>query len=132
MRRQRLSGGLLLEVLVALGLVTMTLVVVAGVFPFSYTADRKAWNFTTAQRLVASELDSLRGEEFDNVVSRVNVVNVETTTYRIETTVNDYDTPPKNKRKLVTCRIVWQSKKGPETLVRDCVLARLNRITRTD
>lgn len=121
-------GGLLLEVLLALGLVTVTLVVVAGVFPFSYTADQKAWTFATAQRLAASEIESLRGDDFDSLAGRVGMATVDGTTYRLETTVSDYDSPPKNKRKLVTCRVIWQSKKGPETLVRDCVLVRLDRL----
>lgn len=128
MSRRATGGGLLLEVLLALGLVTLTLVVVAGVFPFSYNAERSAWRFATAQRLLASEVESLRSQEFNDLATRVNVHTVDEIPFRLETTVNDFETTSKVKRKIVVCRVIWESKKGVEILSRETILVQLNRL----
>lgn len=121
-------GGILLEVLLALGLVTLTLVVVAGVFPFSYNAERSAWRFAAAQRLVASEIEIMRGLEFEQIETRVEVRTVDEIPFRLETTVSEFETTPKVKRKVVVCRAVWESKKGVETLSRTTVLVQFNHL----
>lgn len=128
MRKRNRHGGLLLEVLLALSLVTLTVVTISGVLPFSYNASRSAWRFSTAQRLLASEIETLRGEKFEDIATRVNMRTIDGTPFRVETAVSDFETTPKVKRKLVDTRVIWESKKGTETLSRQTVLVHFRRV----
>lgn len=106
--RSRRTGGLLAEVLLALGLIVMTLVVVAAVFPFSYKADRKAWQKMTAQRLVLSEVEALRGAPFESVADFSRTVKVDNIDYIINLKVTPESASPV-KVKNVRCEGIFSS-----------------------
>ena len=102
------SGGLLAEVLLALGLIVMTLVVVAAVFPFSYKADRKAWQKMTAQRLVLSEVEALKGAPFESIADRSRSLKVDNVDYVIDVAVTPEGVSPV-KVKNGRCEAVFSS-----------------------
>ncbi|HIB69631.1 MAG TPA: hypothetical protein EYO33_32280 [Phycisphaerales bacterium] len=106
--RCKRSGGLLAEVLLALGLLVMTLVVVAAVFPFSHKADRKAWQKMTAQRLVLSQVEAIRGAPFESVVDSSRSVKVDNTDYLIRVKVTPESATPV-KVKSIRCEAVFPS-----------------------
>ena len=70
------SGLSLAEIILCLALVIGTLVLIAGLFPFSYQADQKAWKKSSAQRIAASTIERLRGEDFDTISSGFAIVQV--------------------------------------------------------
>lgn len=119
-------GALLAELLLALALVTITLVVVASMFPFAYRADQKAWTKSGAQSVCASTVEQLKGADFDSIVAENRTVQKGDTTYRLEIEVSDH-LPPTIKRKSVICRVKWETQSGIESFQQTFSIARYGR-----
>ena len=123
MRRLSLDRGLsLAEIILCLSLVVAVLVLIAGIFPFSYKVDQKAWKLSSAQRIASSTLERLRGQEFDTLAGGFAVVQVEQVPFEVTVTVSD-STPPPVKSKSVICEVQWETKNGRETYLQETRIA---------
>lgn len=99
---------------------------VAGVFPFSYQADQKAWKKSSAQRIASSTIERMRGEEFDSLASGFALVQVENVPYEVTVVVTD-SSPEPVKAKNVVCEVVWRTRTGTEKFVQETRIARFYR-----
>ena len=117
-------GSLLTEVLIALALLIPVVVLVAGLFPYSFSVDRKAWNERSAQSLARSEIEECRGRKFEDIPALTNLVVVKDgTTFSIETRVDDISPP--GREKDVKCTVTWPAKHGTGQLVLQSKIAKL-------
>lgn len=124
--RRSSRGSSLLEVLLALSLIVISLVIMAGVFPFSYTADQKAWKKASAHRLAQTALEQSRESDFETLADSVSTQRVENTNFRIEITYTDTTAPPV-KAKNVRCRVTWETKRGQDSYQQEAQVVRLSR-----
>ena len=115
-------GLSLAEIILCLSLVVGTVVLIAGLFPFSYQADQKAWKKSSAQRIAASTIERMRGEDFDTISSGFAIVKVEQTPFEVTITVAD-STPPPVKSKSVICEVAWRTPTGPERYLQETRIA---------
>lgn len=120
------SGALLSEVLLALALVIAVVVMIAGIFPYSYRVDQKAWRKSSAQRLLGSTIEQIRGQAFEEVASSSNTVMVEQVPFRVNVTVSD-TTPEPVKSKTVHCTVTWDSSQGEESFAQETRVAKFYR-----
>ena len=102
------TGLSLAEILLSLSLIIGVLALVAGIFPFSYNADQKAWKKSSAQRIAGSMIEEMRGQEFDSLASSFNVVEVEKVDFEVTVTVTDVEPEP-IKAKNVLCEVAWRT-----------------------
>lgn len=114
------------EVLLALSLVIAVVVLIAGIFPYSYQVDQKAWQKSSAQRLAASELERLRAADFDSLAGSSNTVRVEQVPFVVTTTVTN-TTPPPVKAKNVVCQVEWRTPNGTEKYIQETRIVKLYR-----
>ena len=119
-------GALLSEVLLALSLVVAVVVLIAGVFPYSYTVDQKAWRKSSAQRLVGSTIEQIRGQAFEDIASSSATVMVEQVPFKVDVTVSD-TTPHPVKSKTVHCTVSWNSPQGQESFAQETRVAKFYR-----
>ncbi len=132
MRRGSLAqGGLALtEVLLALALLIPVIALVAGLFPYSFSVDRKAWNKRTAQSLGRSAIERCRGTKFDELVSFTQTHPPEagqggpTYTVRVDVTSLPFDSPDVREKK-VNCRVSWPEKYGMGELILESRVAKM-------
>jgi type II secretory pathway pseudopilin PulG len=123
-RNRRQKAALLTEVLIALALLIPVVVIVAGLFPYSFSVDRKAWNQRTAQSLARSALEEARGQEFDSLDSFQRSVTKDGTTFQVELSVNALGAPDVREKDLV-CTVSWPRKNGVDTLRLESKVAKL-------
>jgi len=116
------QGLSLAEIILALALIVGALVLMAGVFPFSYNADQKAWKQNSAQRLASSTLERLRAQDFDTLTSSFEIVKVEQVPFEVTVTVAD-STPAPVKSKNVLCEVAWITSVGRETYLHEIRIA---------
>ncbi|MCA9780095.1 MAG: hypothetical protein KC800_25385 [Candidatus Eremiobacteraeota bacterium] len=127
MKRTFSQRGLsLAEIILCLSLVVAVLVLIAGIFPFSYNVDQKAWRMGSAQRIASSTLERLRGQEFDTLASGFAVVKVEQVPFEVTVTVTD-STPDPVKSKNVVCEVAWDTKNGRERYLQETRIADFHR-----
>lgn len=117
-------GALLAEVLIALALLVMIIVMVAGLFPYSFSVDRHAWNQRTAQSLARSAIEEARGRRFDDLVNSTHSVlkkgpweDTAGTQFAVDVRVDvePAGTPSADAReKTVLCKVSWHSKNRDE------------------
>ena len=118
-------GALLTEVLIALALLIPVVVLVAGLFPYSFSVDRKAWNNRTAQSLARSALEEARGLDFDNLATFQRSVTKDGTTFSVAVTVTEVGTPPDVREKNLLCTVTWPRKNGVDVLTLETKVAKL-------
>ena len=118
-------GAVLTEVLIALALLIPVIVMVAGLFPYSFSVDRKAWNQRTAQSLARSAMEEARGQRFDDLMSFNRTHSKDGTTFGVEVRVTDVGTPPDVREKDVVCTVTWPRKNGVDTIVVSSKVAKL-------
>jgi type II secretory pathway pseudopilin PulG len=116
----------LAEVLLALSLVIGAVVIVSGVFPYSYIADQKAWKKSSAQRLAGATVEKLRGADFSTVDDSSAVITENETPFKIDVSVQN-STPAPPRTKTVTCTVSWPSKQGRDTFVQETKITRFSR-----
>lgn len=118
-----MTGAVLAEVLIALALLIPVIVMVAGLFPYSFSVDKEAWNQRTAQSLARSALEEARGTRFDDLVDFERSLLKDGTTYRVAVRVVDVHQDPADPtrpviEKSVTCEVSWPRKHGAERPLR--------------
>lgn len=72
-RRSERGIALLTEILVALAVLIPVMTIVGGMFTYSFSVDRRAWNQRTAQSLARSALEQVRGLDFQEMASSSSV-----------------------------------------------------------
>lgn len=123
--RRRESGVSLTEVLIALALLIPVVVLVAGLFPYSFSVDRRAWNQRTAQSLARSAMEEARGVKFDELTSFSRNATREGTPFSVGVVVQDVGTPPDVREKTLICTVSWPVKNGTDQLVLQSKVAKL-------
>lgn len=118
-------ASLLTEVLIALALLIPVVVLVAGLFPYSFSVDRKAWTARAAQSLARSALEEARGKKFEELATFTRDVVKDGTPFQVTTTVTGVGTPPSDREKDVVCTVSWPVKNGTDTLVLQSKVAKL-------
>lgn len=127
------------EILIALGVLIPVMVIVGGMFTFSFSVDRRAWNQRTARSLARSALEEVRGREFAVMASSTSVwppagmpaaerakLASGGTEFTIEVTVDpsgpvDDTVQQRQVRSVVT----WRGKNGDERLEAETTVARV-------
>lgn len=119
-------GALLGEILLAFSLLLLVAVFMSSVFPYSYSADQKAWKRSSAYRLAETRLEELRGKKFDEIVDASYDAVVEKTPYKVRVTVkNPPDESAPYRSKIVTCEVTWKTPNGLDRYVQEARIARL-------
>lgn len=116
--------------LLALALLIPVIALVAGLFPYSFSVDRKAWNKRTAQSLARSAVERCRGLPFAELTSfqeshppkagqtgPVYTVQVDVTALPVGAA------EPREKK--VLCRVSWPEKNGLGELVLESRVAKM-------
>lgn len=131
--------ALLTEILVALAVLIPVMTLVGGMFTYSFSVDRRAWNQRTAQSLARSALEQIRGVDFKDMTSNSYVWPPEAmavaeraklpsagTTFKVEVTVTP-DGPVEDsvlERHLVST-VTWSGKNGEERVRLETTSARV-------
>lgn len=122
------------EVLIALAMLIPVIVLVAGLFPYSFSVDRKAWNKRTAQSLARSAVERCRGVKFSDLVDFTETHPPEAgqtgPTFTVEVTVTSLPSDPSNptseaREKKIACKVSWPEKHGLGELVVESRVAKL-------
>lgn len=116
------NGLSLAEIILCLALIVGALVLMAGVFPFSYNADQKAWKQNSAQRIASSTVERLRAQDFETLAGSFAIVEVEQVPFEVTVTVAD-STPPPVKSKDVLCEVAWTTSVGRERYLHETRIA---------
>jgi type II secretory pathway pseudopilin PulG len=119
-------GALLAELLIALALLIMVTVLVAGLFPYSFSVDRHAWNQRTAHSLARSALERTRGQRFEQMASFQQTVSKDGTNFVVEVQVSEASLPLEEREKDVVCTVTWPRQNGVDRFVMQTRVARLH------
>lgn len=114
-----------MEILIALAMLVPVIVLVSGLFPYSFSVDRRAWNQRTAQSLARSALEEARGVRFDTLASFSRQAVRQGTRFNVSVEVSSVGTPPDVREKDVTCTVSWPIKNGTDSLVLETKVAKL-------
>ena len=118
-------AALLAEVLIALSLLIIVIVMVAGLFPYSFSVDRKAWNQRTAQSVARSALEEARGQEFEELATFERTVVKDNTRFDAVVTVTSVGGADA-REKTVVCKVSWPRQNGTDTLTLATTVAKLH------
>jgi len=114
---------LLGEVLLALSLLIGTVAVIGAVFPFSYTADQKAWKKSFARGVATSTLERMQTADFDTLAGGITTVTEDSVEYQVEVVVTPVTEFP-SRAKRVVCTVTWPRRNGVDSLVQETILTR--------
>ncbi len=119
------------EVLIALALLVPVVVLVAGMFPYSFSIDARTWNTRTAQSLARSAFEKARGEKFEDLASFNEVVTRNNTPFTVELVITPVMVtpvgggPPEAREKVAVCTVTWPRNNGTDTLVEETRIPKL-------
>lgn len=130
---RRSTGALITEVLIALALLVPVVVLVAGMFPYSFSIDARTWNTRTAQSLARSAFEKARGEKFEDLIGFNEVVTRNNTPFTIDVRVTPIEVaspaggtaPPDVREKVVVCTVTWPRNNGTDTLLEETRIPKL-------
>lgn len=123
MSLRSVRGSLLTEVVIALALLIPVVVLVAGMFPYSFSVDRSAWTRRAAQNLARLQLEAMRAKSFDSVASLVGSQRVDNVEFLYQVEVSDIGSPPVREKRVI-CRVNWAVKNGQKSLNQETRLSR--------
>lgn len=124
MARKVRVGATLAEILIALSVLVPVIVVMVGVFPYSYLNTRRAGRLTAAYDLGRAQLEALRATEFDRLPDELQVVrDVEGTRFTCLVRCGPVDGLEPTGIKNLTVSVTWDDGK-PQRLSFETMSAR--------
>lgn len=112
--RSEMTGGIYIEALVAMAVLTIALVPIMGAFAITPAAQRQAGRYVVAVNLARGRLEALHalpGAEWESLSDRTETVIQEGQAYRVET---DVDAPRQEGLRDVRVTIRWTDGKGAD------------------
>ena len=112
--REEIRGGIYIEALVAIAVLTIALVPIIGAFAITPAAQRQAGKHIAAVNLARGRLEALHaisGEEFDALIDLSEAVTLDGQPYQILT---DVDEPREAGLRDVRVTVFWTDSKGAE------------------
>ncbi len=138
-RSNRRGLALLTEILIALSILIPVMVIIGGMFTYSFSIDRRAWNERTARSLARSAIEAARGQKFEDMRSATSTwppaglpaserskLASGGTDYNVALTVDpDGHVDETVKQRLVRCVVTWRGKNGEERIETETTVARV-------